>query len=132
MDTYKTLLLSNITRDYKKVNYDKVNSTNKKAAKLTDKLEISDRVDKYVESEAYVTIKDTKPNFPSRIQCRLINPAKSNVGQISKIILEKTVQQIKVSRASLLWRSSQEVIHWFQALENKESLTFFNFDVVSF
>ena len=132
VDTYKTLLLSYITRDYKKVVYDKVNTTNKKAAKLTDKLEISDRVDKYVESEAYVTIKDTKPNFPSRIQCRLINPAKSNVGQISKIILEKTVQQIKVSRASLLWRSSQEVIHWFQALENKESLTFFKFDVVSF
>ena len=40
------------------------------------------------ETEAYITIKDHKDEFPNKIPCRLINPFKSSIGKISKAILD--------------------------------------------
>ena len=39
--------------------------------------------------KAFIMLKDHKPNFPNNIKCRLINSAKSNLGKISKQILQK-------------------------------------------
>ena len=36
-----------------------------------------------------VRIKDHKENFPGKIECRLINPAKTNIGIIGKQILDR-------------------------------------------
>ena len=41
------------------------------------------------ESESYITVKDHKKDFPHKISCRLINPSKSDIGKISKHILDK-------------------------------------------
>ena len=73
-DQYKKLLLENITTEYKKTDEDKVSKTNEEAAKITDKLDISDRVDAMTRSKAYITVKDHKPRFPDKIYCHLINP----------------------------------------------------------
>ena len=40
------------------------------------------------ETEAYITIKDHKDEFPNKMLCRLINPSKPNIGKISKTILD--------------------------------------------
>ena len=40
-------------------------------------------MDQFKHSNAY-EVKVHKPDFPSRVQCRLINPAKSNIGKIRK------------------------------------------------
>ena len=39
------------------------------------------------ETETYIIIKDHKSEFPNKIPCRLINPSKSSIGKISKVIL---------------------------------------------
>ena len=129
---YKKILLENMTKEYKKSTIDNVQATNREAANLTNKLEISDRVDQFIEASPFITVKDHKENFPSRVQCRLINPAKTNVGQISKQILEKAVRNVKTARGSNLWNNSTQVVDWFKKLENKNRLTFFKFDVVSY
>ena len=41
--------------------------------------ELDDRIEQLTENQAFITIKDHKPNFPNNIKCRLINPAKSNL-----------------------------------------------------
>ena len=41
------------------------------------------------DSECYITVKDHKEDFPHKISCRLINPSKSDIGKLSKIILDK-------------------------------------------
>ena len=51
--------------------------------------EISDRIDYLVRSPAYMTLKDRKMNFLSKLTCPLINPAKSKIGNVSKKIIEK-------------------------------------------
>ena len=76
---------------------------NIEAANLASNLDISDRVDQYIEADAFVTIKDHKPAFPGRVECRLLNPAKSNIGRISKQILEEAIDSIKSQTKSNLW-----------------------------
>ena len=129
---YNKLLQDNITSEYKKSDHNNVIKVNKEAANIAKKLKIDDRVDQYIESDAFITIKDHKPNFPSRIQCRLINPAKSNIGQISKSILEKKVKTLKTTLNYNQWRNSDEVISWFKNLNEKQNLKFIKFDIVSF
>ena len=105
---------------------------NKEASKIAKKLDIDNRVDKYIESNAFITLKDHKPEFMSRLPCRLINPAKSNLGKVSKVILENMVRQIRTKTGSNQWKNSQDVIEWFSDLKDKKSLVFFKFDINSF
>ena len=42
-----------------------------------------------LETEAHVTIKDHKDDFPNKISRRLINPSKSSNHEISKMIRDK-------------------------------------------
>ena len=39
-------------------------------------------------SESYFTFKDHKPNFENRQTVRVINPNKSNMGKVSKQIIQ--------------------------------------------
>ena len=48
------------------------------------------------ETEAYITIKDHKEDFLIKINCRLINPSKSSIGKINKVIIDKINQQIQL------------------------------------
>ena len=132
VNDYRKLLKDNITSEYKKANHIQVDEVNKEASKITKTLNIDDRIDTYIESNAFITLKDHKPEFISRRPCRLINPAKSNLGRISKKIIESIVKDIKSKTKSNQWKNSNEVIDWFKQLENKESLVFIKFDISSF
>ena len=49
----------------------------------------TNRIDKMKETEAYITIKDHNKDFSLKIYCHLINPSKSSIDNISKVILDK-------------------------------------------
>ena len=132
VDEYRSLKTQNVTAEYKKASEDEIEKINKEAAEIASKLNLSDRIDKFVEVDAFLTIKDHKPNFPSKVECRLLNPAKSNIGKISKQILDEAIISIKTQTKANLWTNSNEVISWFKKLENKSTLYFFKFDIVSF
>ena len=87
-DEYNKLLRHNITKTYKKSNGKKLRDINFTAKKIAEKLSIVDRVEVMQETEAYITIKDHKDEFPNKMLCRLINPSKPNIGKISKTILD--------------------------------------------
>ena len=90
--------------------------------KITEKLPISARIDKMQETEAYITIKDHKEDFPSKISYRLINPSESRIGKISKVILRK-IKNIVQSRTSVnQWKDTPSVIEWFINIRNKERI----------
>ena len=53
----------------------------------------------------------------------LINPAKSELGKISKIILDQVNTAIRSStNVNHEWRSTHAVIDWFQAINEKTSI----------
>ena len=77
-ENYKKYLVENITKTYKKSNKARVNSINKDTKKLAEKLKIADRMERMEESEAYITVKDHREDFPQQPSFRLINPSKLN------------------------------------------------------
>ena len=84
------------------------------------------------ENEAYITIKDHKEDFPNKISCRLINPSKSDIGKISKQILDKINFKIISETKSNQWKNSTSVIEWFNNIQNKNQHRFVVFDIESF
>ena len=129
---YNKLLKENITSEYKKVQNDCIQSINKEAKIITDKLEISDRVEELATKDAYLTVKDHKPEFPADIKCRLINPTKSNIGQISKQILDDINIKIKDKLNLRLLKNTNETIDWFKNIDKKTRKTFLQLDIVSY
>ena len=61
----------------KKTDRRKVKSINYEARKIVEKLSIDDRVEKKLENEAFITIKDHKEGFPHCVLCRLLKPFKN-------------------------------------------------------
>ena len=86
---YKEKLTENVTKEYRKCKRERIDLVNTEAAKIARSLEIDDRIDSLPENKAFITIKDHKPDFPGRVECRLINPAKNHIGKISKNILDR-------------------------------------------
>ena len=83
-------------------------------------------------SQAYITVKDHKEDFPANPKFRLINPSKTDIGKVSKVILDKIntslLEKIKVNQ----WKSSKAVINWFKDIRDKHRCSFIKFDVDNF
>ena len=81
---------------------------------------------KYInrEDNCFITLKDHKDNFLNNPTTRLINPKKNELGRISKYIL----QQLKVTLKEKLelgqWKSTSEVLTWFNHINNKHQAKF--------
>ena len=99
---------------------------------IADNLDISDRIDIKSQSQAFITLKDHKPNFQNKPTCRLINPCKSEIGKISKQTLQRINAKIINSTKFNQWKNTDEVIQWFESVEYKQKCTFISFDVCEF
>ena len=129
---YNNLLRNNITRDYKLCDNEVIDNINNEAFTIINNNNIQGKIPKLDRSAAYITIKDHKDNFPSQIKCRLINPSKTHIGKISKSIIDKIVMDIRVKTGLVQWKNSQEVIAWFNNIQQKRNKCFINFDIVEF
>ena len=129
---YEKLLHDNITTTYQKVSKDTARIINMEAKHIAEQLKLDDRIEQAAEQKAFITLKDHKPNFPNNIKCRLINPAKSNLGKISKQILQNINSKIRQSTGVLQSRGTPAVVSWFKNFPYKERCKFLTFDVVDF
>ena len=93
-----------------------IDNVNKEAYTITEKLKISKRVQAISPNEAFLSIKDCKTNFPNNIQCRLLNPTKTEIGKISKKYLEVICNAIWNATNVNHWRNTNSVINWFKYL----------------
>ena len=129
---YSKKLTEELTKEYRKVNRTELDKVNKEAARLCSKLEIADRVEKFSEAEPFYTLKDHKDNFNTKPSIRLINPAISQVGKISKKILEKANKIIREKTGSMQWTSSSQPVEWFKNINDKQKCRFIKYDVDAF
>ena len=83
-------------------------------------------------NDAFITLKDHKPNFENNPKTRLINPAKNEIGRISKVILEQINYKLRQALKVNQWRSTSDVLDWFSKITDKKSHTFLQFDVKDF
>ena len=96
-DFYNKHHLINITKDYKIVNETLVDVVNKEAAVIAAKLDIENKVETMSKTKAFISIKDHKNDFENNPKFRLINPAKSQIGHISREILQITNKLLRRS-----------------------------------
>eukprot|EP00794_Sanderia_malayensis_P012450 gene12450-biopygen9924 len=131
-EQYDKLLNSNITATYKKANENTIHDINNEARNIASDLNIHDRAERMAERQAFITLKDHKDNFENNPKCRLINPAKSEIGRISKQILERVNSTIRNTTALNQWKNSLSVIDWFNKIQDKQQHTFIIFDIENF
>ena len=110
------MIKKSITSDYKKTTDQAKNDVDKTSTAIAQSLQLAERVEQYQTSPAYVLLKDHKTNFRSNPECRLINPAKTDLGKISKQILERINKVVRDTSQLNQWKNTNEVITWF----NKE------------
>ena len=126
------MMHENVTKTHQKCNTNKYISIKFKAKQIACKLKIDDRVQKLDENEAYVTIKDHKKGFPDKISCRLINPSKTDIGKISKQILDRVSNTILVKNKVNQWKNTYSVIELYRNIKRKDQCSFVVFDIESF
>ena len=99
------------------------------ARKITKSFNIDNKMDIMAKRQCFVTIKDHKDDFRVNPNYRLLNPRKSELGKLSKHIL----QQIRTNNRTVLnmtqWQNSAEVIKWFKNIKNKNFNTFTIFEI---
>ena len=78
------------------------------------------RMETNEDGNSFITIKHHKENFDNHPSVRLINPAKNQLGRISKLILGK-INKKKTSQKFGLnqWKNTDTVIDWFKQIKNK-------------
>ena len=131
-EEYNKLMRDNVTGKYKIDQNNTEQKVNRSAKDITDVLEISDRVETIALKESYITVKDHKPGFPDNISCRLINPTKPEIGKISNIYLERINNELKEKLNLRQLKNTNETLAWFNSLQEKNKLTFLQFDIDDF
>ena len=97
-----------------------------KKAGVLDKMQINGT------GNCFITLKDHKENFANRPTVRLINPAKNEIGRISKSILDDINSRLRSSLEVNQWKDKTEVINWFKGIEDKRQHKFLMFDIENF
>ena len=84
------------------------------------------------EQPCFFTIKDHKDDFRSNPQYRLINPNKSELGLLSKKVLQDVNDKLRSRLNVNQWQNSTAVIEWFNKIHEKSECSFLVFDVKEF
>ena len=66
-----------------------------KVKKIANKQNILHRIQVSSKEECFITLKDHKLNFENNATSRLTNPAKNEIGRISKVILRNINKELK-------------------------------------
>ena len=131
-ETYTELLDKHIQKEYKKEKEEKINVTNTNHIEIVNRWEIQDRVFETTPRQAFITMKDHKEAFVNKPTCRLLNPAKPEIGRISKKILSRINRAVRDSTDLTQWKNSEETIEWFKKIKNKKNGSFIQFDICNF
>ena len=130
---YDKLLLDNITKNYKKCTNNPADTIDSRAQELLNENNITGkRIPKLERSQAYITVKDHKDNFPATVKCRLISKSKTHIGKISKQILTSIIKDVRTATSLIQWKNTSELLQWFNNINNKSSKRFISFDIVEF
>ena len=113
-EKYKQILQNSITKTYKKTTTDTSDKINLEGKKIAEQENVLNRMNMNSKNECFITLKDHKPNFENKLPTRLINPAKNEIGRISKVIVQKTNTALRTALQLQQWNNTNDVINWFK------------------
>ena len=83
-------------------------------------------------NNCFITLKGHKANFLNNWKTHLLNPAKNELGRISKAILDKINLKLQNATKVNQWKNLNDVISWFKNIKNKQNCKFLLFDIKDF
>ena len=120
-EQYEKLLNNAITTSYKKVSRKTQDQINNQGKTIMNN-EVIKRMFVNGKQNCFITLNDHKPNIQNNPIVRLLNPAKNELGRISKTILDKINVNLRNSLHPNQWKNTQEFIDWFKGIDNKTTL----------
>ena len=126
------MLKESITKIYKKAPQKLEQSIDLEAKHIDNEFDISDRIECLANQQAFITLKDHKEYFNSNPKCRLLNPTKSELGKVSKFILEKINKNLKDILILNQWKNTNDVLEWFNNISDKRNCAFIQLDIAEF
>ena len=90
------------------------------------------RMDINGESNCFITLKYHKENFQNNPSVRLINPAKNELGRLSKFIIQAISKELRHKFNLNQWKNTEDVIDWFKRINEKQLCKFVIFDIKDF
>ena len=122
LDTYKKLLHDNISKKYKCGYEGNISEINNELKHSANKISIDNRIECIKNAKlSFLLSQDHKENFENNPKFRLINPAKSDSGKISKLILDKINTHLRSILNVNQWKYTQNVIEWFGNIKEKRT-----------
>ena len=131
-EAHEGLLANAVTSNYKTANNTIKKKINMAGKQILENNEFLNRIETNGENNCFFTLKDHKDNFGNNPQVRLINPAKNELGRISKVILDKMNLAIRQHFSFNQWKNTQNVIDWFNEIPDKKVHKFVVFDIKEF
>ena len=131
-EVYDKIRNGSITATHKKSSNNikkKINAAGKQVLRNNKFLK---RMQTNEDNNCFISLKDHKENFQNNPTIRLINPAKNELGKISKVILNNINKNIRENLQLNQWKNTSTVIGWFIAIQNKHLHTFVIFDIKNF
>ena len=129
---YDKLYMENVTKSCKRADSNVYHDINLEAKEIATELKIADKVERMAKKEVFITLKDHKDDFNINPKCRLINPAKSELGKVSKTIIENINNNVKEQTRVNQWKKTDDVIRRFSNIRNKANCVFIQFDIQEF
>ena len=129
---YQEILKNKITDNYKIDYNNTIDQINNDTCRFASKLYIEDRLGEFKKKDAYILFKDHEPDFENKLQSRLINSSKTELGKVSKNIIQNIGTNVKKANYSNLWENSYDTNEWFRKIKNKSKATFMQFDNIDF
>ena len=126
------MINNTITSKYKKSSNNTKKEIHIEGKKILRNREVPNRLEINSENNSFMTLKDHKENFNSNLTVRLINPAKNQLGHISKAILDTTKKNIPEAIGLNQWRNTDTVIDWCKSIHNKHLCRRVIFDIREF
>ena len=131
-DQYKQLWTENVTANYKLGNEKLLEEINQELKTVARDLHVDDRIETMARKPAFISLKVHNENFENNTKCHLINPAKSDLGNVSKVILDRINTSIPARTGVDQWRLSTVVNEWSSKISEKYWHTFISFNIVDF
>ena len=128
----RPLLNDNVTKIYQKAPLRLVASINLETKIISTKLQIRDKVKHIARTPAFVTLKDHKDKFRSNPTGRLINPSKSELGKVSKQLVENINPDITEKLQFNQWCNTNAILKWLNIITDKNNCSFIQFDIKEF
>ena len=118
------LIMEKVTKMYQEAPGKLEKAINMEVKIITKSHKLAKRIDHLPRTETFIILKDHEDNLYNKASCRLINPTRNELGNISKKIIGQISREIIKKTDVNHWKNTSSVINWFNKIENKKNCVF--------